>query len=27
MKNIYEKLHVVSMTEAVAKAINQKLVD
>ncbi|MEO0310628.1 MAG: hypothetical protein RIQ89_285 [Bacteroidota bacterium] len=26
MKNIYEKLHVVSMTEAVAKAINQKLV-
>jgi len=27
MKNIYEKLHVVSMTEAVAKAINQKLID
>lgn len=26
MKKIYEKLHVVSMTEAVAKAINQKLV-
>jgi len=26
MKNIYEKLHVASMTEAVAKAINQKLV-
>ena len=26
MKNIYEKLHVVSMTEAVAKAINQGLV-
>lgn len=26
MKNIYEKLHVVSMTEAVAKAINQRLV-
>jgi DNA-binding NarL/FixJ family response regulator len=25
MKKIYEKLHVVSMTEAVAKAINQKL--
>jgi DNA-binding NarL/FixJ family response regulator len=25
MKNIYEKLHVASMTEAVAKAINQKL--
>lgn len=27
MKNIYEKLHVASMTEAVAKAINQKLVN
>jgi len=27
MKNIYEKLHVVSMTEAVAKAINLKLVN
>lgn len=26
MKKIYEKLHVASMTEAVAKAINQKLV-
>lgn len=26
MKNIYDKLHVASMTEAVAKAINQKLV-
>jgi DNA-binding NarL/FixJ family response regulator len=26
MKNIYEKLHVASMTEAVAKAINQRLV-
>ncbi len=26
MKNIYEKLHVASMTEAVAIAINQKLV-
>lgn len=26
MKNIYEKLHVASMTEAVAKAINQGLV-
>lgn len=26
MKNIYEKLHVVSMTEAVVKAINQGLV-
>ena len=26
MKNIYEKLHVASMTEAVAKAINQKIV-
>lgn len=26
MKKIYEKLHVVSMTEAVAKAIHQKLV-
>lgn len=26
MKKIYEKLHVVSMTEAVAKAINQNLV-
>lgn len=26
MKKIYEKLHVVSMTEAVAKAINQRLV-
>jgi DNA-binding NarL/FixJ family response regulator len=25
MKKIYEKLHVSSMTEAVAKAINQKL--
>lgn len=25
MKNIYEKLHVASMIEAVAKAINQKL--
>jgi DNA-binding NarL/FixJ family response regulator len=25
MKKIYEKLHVASMTEAVAKAINQKL--
>ena len=25
MKNIYEKLHVASMTEAVAKAINQRL--
>jgi DNA-binding NarL/FixJ family response regulator len=25
MKKIYEKLHVTSMTEAVAKAINQKL--
>jgi DNA-binding NarL/FixJ family response regulator len=27
MKNIYEKLHVASMTEAVAKAINQKIVN
>lgn len=27
MKNIYEKLHVASMTEAVAKAINQKIVE
>ena len=26
MKNIYEKLHVTSMTEAVAKAINQRIV-
>jgi DNA-binding NarL/FixJ family response regulator len=26
MKNIYEKLHVASLTEVVAKAINQKLV-
>jgi len=26
MKNIYDKLHVASMTEAVAKAINQKIV-
>ncbi len=26
MKKIYEKLHVASMTEAVAMAINQKLV-
>ncbi len=26
MKKIYEKLHVASMTEAVAKAINQKIV-
>ena len=26
MKNIYEKLHVASMTEAVAKAINNKIV-
>jgi DNA-binding NarL/FixJ family response regulator len=26
MKNIYDKLHVASMTEAVAKAINQRLV-
>lgn len=26
MKHIYEKLHVASMTEAVAKAINQKIV-
>ncbi len=26
MKNIYDKLHVASMTEAVAKAINHKLV-
>ncbi len=26
MKNIYEKLHVASMTEAVAKAINKKIV-
>lgn len=26
MKNIYQKLHVSSMTEAVAKAINQKMV-
>ncbi|MBK7391615.1 MAG: response regulator transcription factor [Bacteroidetes bacterium] len=26
MKNIYEKLHVASMTEAVAKAINQRIV-
>jgi DNA-binding NarL/FixJ family response regulator len=25
MKKIYEKLHVASMTEAVAKAISQKL--
>ncbi len=25
MKNIYAKLHVVSMTEAVAKAIQHKL--
>jgi DNA-binding NarL/FixJ family response regulator len=25
MKKIYEKLHVASMTEAVAKAINEKL--
>jgi DNA-binding NarL/FixJ family response regulator len=25
MKKIYEKLHVASMTEAVAKALNQKL--
>jgi len=25
MKKIYEKLHVASMTEAVAKAINQNL--
>jgi DNA-binding NarL/FixJ family response regulator len=25
MKKIYEKLHVASMTEAVAKAITQKL--
>lgn len=25
MKKIYEKLHVASMTEAVAKAINQKI--
>jgi ATP/maltotriose-dependent transcriptional regulator MalT len=25
MKKIYEKLHVASMTEAVAKAINQRL--
>lgn len=27
MKNIYDKLHVASMTEAVVKAINQRLVD
>jgi DNA-binding NarL/FixJ family response regulator len=26
IKHIYEKLHVVSMTEAVAKAIHEKLV-
>ncbi len=26
MKNIYDKLHVTSMTEAVAKAINQRIV-
>jgi len=26
MKNIYEKLHVASITEALAKAINHKLV-
>ncbi len=27
MKNIYEKLHVASLTEVVAKAINQNIVD
>ena len=26
MKKIYEKLHVASLTEAVAKAINQRIV-
>jgi DNA-binding NarL/FixJ family response regulator len=26
IKNIYEKLHVATMTEAVAKAIRQKIV-
>jgi DNA-binding NarL/FixJ family response regulator len=27
IKNIYEKLHVVTMTEAVAKALKSKIVD